>query len=222
MEDVSMENKRNPKAIDYFDRRMQDFDDIYRDDKPGLISFLNRTIRASVRLRFDLAFKILGDLNGKSVMDVGCGSGRYMFESIRRGAAKAVGLDAAAGALAIAGKMASDFGVEDQVEFIETDFMDFDTDKKFDVIFAVGYFDYIFDPVTHLKKMLGLSNGILYASFPKLWSPLSAIRKIRLTLNRCPVRYYTKGRIKKITREANTADYEIRTIFRDNILIIGK
>lgn len=215
-----MKNRRNPKAIDYFHRKIQDFDDIYRDDKPGLISFLNRTIRASVRLRFDLAFKMIGDISGKSVLDIGCGSGRYMFESIRRGAAKAVGLDAAAGALAMAGKMASDFGVADHVEFIETDFMDFDTDKKFDIVFAVGYFDYIFDPVTHLKKMSGLSNGILYASFPKLWSPLSAIRKIRLALNRCPVRYYSKGRIRKIMREADITNYEIRTIFRDNILII--
>lgn len=217
-----MENRRNPKAIDYFHRRIKDFDDIYRDDKPGLISFLNKTIRAWVRLRFDLAFKIAGDLNGKSVLDIGCGSGRYMFESIRRGAAKAVGLDAAAGALAMAGNTASNLGVEDQVELIETDFMDFDTDKKFDVIFAVGYFDYVLDPVAHLKRIIRLSNGMLYASFPKLWSPLSAIRKIRLTLNRCPVRYYTKGRIKKMMREAHISDYQIRTIFRDNILIINK
>lgn len=217
-----MENRRNPKAIDYFHRRIKDFDDIYRDDRRGLISFLNRTIRASVRLRFDLAFEIVGDLNGKSVLDVGCGSGRYVFESIKRGATKAVGLDAAAGAVALARNVAMDLEVKDQVEFIETDFMDFDTDRKFDVIFAVGYFDYIFDPVTHLKKMIRLSSGIIYASFPKLWSPLSAVRKIRLALNRCPVRYYTRGRIKKMMREADISDYKIRTIFRDNILIINK
>ena len=217
-----MGSKRNPGAIDYFNRRIQDYDDIYCDDKSWFTLFLNKTIRASVRRRFYFAFEMLGDLSGKSVLDVGCGSGRYMFESVKRGAANAVGLDAAKGALAMAGKMASDFGVEDQVDFIETDFMDFDTDKKFDLIFAVGYFDYIFDPVRHLKKMRRLSNGIIYASFPKLWSPLSAIRKIRLTLNRCPVRYYTKGRIKRIMREADITNYEIKTIFRDNILIINK
>jgi ubiquinone/menaquinone biosynthesis C-methylase UbiE len=214
--------KKNPGAIDYFHRRIQDFDDIYRDDKKGLLSFLNKTIRASVRIRFDLAFEILGDLNGKSVLDIGCGSGRYMFKAVERNAGYVIGIDAAAGALKQAEKIADDLNVRDKLKFVEADFMDFSSDRQFDVIFAVGYFDYIFNPADHLKKMVELSNGIIYASFPKLWSILTISRKIRLMLNRCPVRFYSKGGIRKLLRQCGIDNYEIKTIYRDYILIVKR
>jgi len=217
-----MSEQRNPGAIDYFHRRIQDFDDIYAEDKSGVLAFLNKTVRASVLIRFNLAFDLLGDLKGKSILDIGCGSGRYMFESLKREATFATGLDAAVGALDLARNVAREFNVSERVEFINTDFMDYKTESKFDVIFAVGYFDYIFDPLTHLKKMIDLSDGIVYASFPKLWSILSAIRKIRLWLNGCPVRYYTKRKIVKLVKETGCDNFEIKTIFRDNILIIRK
>lgn len=219
---LGMKDKRNPKAIDYFDRKIRRFDDIYRDDKPLLMSVVDRIFRASVIARFNLAFEILGDLTDKTVLDVGCGSGRYVFEAIRRGASRTVGIDAAAGAVDMAAKTASEIGVGDRVEFLRTNFLDFASAQKFDIVLAVGYFDYIFDPVTHLKKMIDLSDGVIYASFPKRWSPLSAVRKIRLSLNRCPVRFYTKKGIKSILRECSADHYELKTIFRDNILIVRK
>ena len=220
---MNMDSEKNQGAIDYFHRNINDFDDIYRDDKPGLLSFLNKTIRGSVRIRFNLAFEVLGDLTGKSVLDIGCGSGRYMFEAIKRNAARVVGLDAAAGALEKAEKLAEGFGVSDKVEFHEVEFLDFKHQNKYDIIFAVGYFDYIFNPAEHLKKMLEMSSGTIYASFPKRWSIFSAIRKIRLSvINKCPVRYYSKRNIKNLMREIGCDNYKINKIFRDNILIIDQ
>ena len=216
-----MDEKKNVGAIDYFHRRIDDFDDIYRDDKGGLLSFLNRTIRASVRIRFELAFEILNDLTGKSVLDIGTGSGRYMFEALRHNAERVVGLDAASGAIEKAKELAKQFGVEDKLEFHIAEYLDFNTTDKYDAIFAVGYFDYIFNPAEHLKKMMEMSSGIIYASFPKRWSVLSAIRKIRLSvINKCPVRYYSKRNIEKLMREIGCDNYKINKIFRDNILII--
>ncbi|UCE64976.1 MAG: class I SAM-dependent methyltransferase [Candidatus Zixiibacteriota bacterium] len=217
-----MKDKRNPGAIDYFNRKIRAFDDIYRDDKKGLLSILNRVIRASVRIRFDLAFDILGDLTGRSVLDIGCGSGRYMFKALERNAGYVVGIDAAAGALEQAQKMAEGFNLKDRLKFVESDFMDFSSDRKFDVIFAVGYFDYIFNPLDHLRKMIDLSDGLLFASFPKMWSVFTVTRKMRLALNRCPVRFYTKPRIERFLRELGVGDYELRTVFRDYILIVRK
>lgn len=215
-------NKRNKGAVEYFHRNIEKFDDIYSDRSITLTSILNRIIRRSVKARFDYAFNILGDLSGKSVLDIGCGSGRYMFKALERNAEYVAGIDAAAGALDQARKIAGDLNLNDRLEFIETDFIDFSPDRKFDVIFAVGYFDYIFNPVDHFKKMVELSDGVIYASFPKLWSILTITRKIRLMLNRCPVRFYSKRAIRKLLREAGIENYEIKTIYRDNILILKK
>ena len=131
-------------------------------------------------------------------------------------------IDATRGALEEARKIAANLGIEGNMGFIECDFLNCAPGHKFDVIFAVGCFDYIFDPVTYLKRMMDLSDGIIHASFPKRWRVLSGIRKIRLTLNRCPVRFYTKKDIKGILRECSVDRYELRSIFRDNILIVRK
>jgi SAM-dependent methyltransferase len=214
-----MPDERNPGAIDYFHRRIYDFDDIYRTDRTGPMAWLNRILRASVRQRFDLAFDLLGDMTGKSVLDVGCGTGRYMFESVRRGAVDVVGLDAAPGALDAARKMAAELGLADKVEFVQTDFMDYPVQRKFDIIFAVGYFDYIFDPLPHMKKMFALCNLFLYASFPKLWHPMTPIRKTRLALNNCPVRFYTKRSMRTLAKTPGASSADLRNVSRDYILI---
>ena len=216
------EKMRNKGAIEYFHNRIEEFDDIYKENKSAVISFLNRTIRASVKARFQLAFEILGDLSGKSVLDIGCGSGRYMFKAAEKNASRIVGIDAAAGALEQAGKIANELGLKERMKFVESDFIDFSTDGKFDVILAVGYFDYIFNPDDHLKKIIEISDGIIYASFPKVWSLFTITRKIRLMLNRCPVRFYTKSGIKKLLQKMNVDNYELKTVYRDYILIIRK
>lgn len=214
-----MTDERNPGAIDYFHRRIDDFDSIYESDRKGLMAWLDKTLRASVRERFELAFKLLGDLTGKSVLDIGCGSGRYMFEAVRRGAGEVVGLDAAPGALDAARNMAIKLGMNDKVKFIESDFLDLAIERKFDIVFAVGYFDYILAPQAHLDKMLNLSNHLLFASFPRLWHPLTPIRKTRLALNHCRVRFYSRGRIAAMMRQAGNEQYELRTVSRDFTLI---
>jgi cyclopropane fatty-acyl-phospholipid synthase-like methyltransferase len=215
-----MLNERNQGAIDYFHRRIDDFDNIYETDRTGIMAWLDRTLRASVRERFRLAFELLGDLSGKSVLDVGCGSGRYMFEAVRRGAVDVVGIDAASGALEAARKIAGDLGFQDNVNFINSDFLDFRIERKYDIVFAVGYFDYIFTPRAHLGKMLECCDRFLFASFPKLWHPMTPIRKLRLALNRCPVRFYSRKRIEKMLRTAGIRSFEIRSVARDYVLIV--
>jgi SAM-dependent methyltransferase len=221
--------RRNPRAIEYFNRHIDDFDKIYRKNRSWFGNWLDRTIRASVGLRFDLAFELLGDLKDKSILDVGCGSGRYMFEAVNRGAGKVLGIDAAGGALKAAKEIAAELGVDDRVEFLETDFMDYAPDgrkmamcHKFHIIFAVGYFDYIFDPVVHLEKMLQLSRGFVYATFPSRWHPLTPVRKTRLALNRCAVRFYSSRQLKKLMSDLKCNDYLLRKVARDYVVLIRK
>jgi SAM-dependent methyltransferase len=215
-------DKRNIGAIDYFHRNIETFDNIYTGKRGRFYSTLDNFIRASVKARFNLAFEMLGDLGGKSVLDIGCGSGRYMFRAAQNNADYIAGIDAAPGALEEARKIATDLGIEKKMEFIEGDFLERVPDRKFEVIFAVGYFDYIFNPGDHLKQMVEISDGFIYASFPKRWTPLTVTRKIRLTLNHCPVRFYSKKSIYKVLREVGVENFELKSIFRDYILIIRK
>ncbi len=215
-----MLDKRNPGAIDYFDRRIEDFDGIYDAGRGGIMSWLDRKLRASVRERFQLAFDLLGDISGKSVLDVGCGSGRYMFEAVRRGAGEVVGIDAAAGALEAARRLAGKLGFRDRVQFMESDFMDFKVERKFDIVFAAGYFDYILTPKPHLEKMLRHCNQFFFASFPRRWHLMTPVRKARLALNRCPVRFYSKNEIERMARNAGKDTFDIRVVSRDYALII--
>ncbi len=214
-----MKDKRNPGAIDYFHRRIDVFDSIYDTSRTGFMAWLDKKLRASVRERFDLAFDLLGDMTGKSVLDIGCGTGRYMFEAVRRGASEVVGLDAAPGALEAARKMADGLGMSGKVAFHQADFMDFRLEKRYDVVFAVGYFDYILTPLPHLTKMLEASDGFLYASFPKLCHPMTPVRKTRLALNGCPVRFYSEGRLNRLINDSGAKKPEIKTVSRDYILI---
>jgi SAM-dependent methyltransferase len=217
-----MLDERNPGAIDYFHRRIDDFDSIYETERSGLMAWLNRKLRASVRKRFLLAFELLGDLSGKSVLDVGCGSGRYMFEAVRRGAVDVVGIDAASGALEAARQIAHELDFQNKVRFVDSDFLDYEIERKYDVVFAVGYFDYILTPRPHLEKMFECSRLYFFASFPKLWHPMTPIRKIRLALNHCPVRFYSRRRIEKMIRDAGIKSFEIRSVARDFALFIKK
>ena len=217
-----MQDKRNPRAIDYFNRKIGNFDNIYRTDRKGMGVRLDNTFRASVRKRFKLAFDSIGDLQGKSVLDVGCGTGRYMFEAIRRGADNVIGIDAAHGAIEAGRQMALNLNLKEKAQFIQSDFLDFDIRKPFDIIFAVGYFDYIPNPKTHLAKMFDAYNDYLYISFPRLWHPLTPIRKIRLLLNGCPVHFYSRSKITKLMNSAGLADYEIRKVARDYVVIARK
>ncbi len=223
MTPYSPRDQRNPGAIDYFHRRIDDFDSIYRAEHgTGLRAWLDRTLRASVHERFRLAFNLLGDMSGRSVLDIGCGTGRYMFESVKRGAVDVVGLDAAAGAVAAARRMAGDLAMEKRVRFLQSDFMDYEPGRKFNVVFAIGYFDYILTPQPHLTKMLALCDQFLYVSLPKVWHPMTPIRKIRLALNNCPVRFYSKGRVKRLLVESGCTEYDLREVSRDYILIVRR
>jgi 2-polyprenyl-3-methyl-5-hydroxy-6-metoxy-1,4-benzoquinol methylase len=215
-------DERNPGAIDYFDRRIDNFDNIYNTNRRGLMAWLNRTLRASVRERFQMAFDLLGDIKGKSVLDIGCGTGRYMFEAVRRGAGDVVGLDAAPGAIEAARQMAGELGFDKRVEFIKSDFMDLQINRRYDIIFAVGYFDYILSPQPHLDKMLALCDGTLFASFPRRWHPMTPVRKIRLALNGCPVRFYSKKQIIGMMQKAEIDKFDLHKVYRDYVLLVKK
>ncbi len=184
-----------------FEQEARRFDRIYVERKSIGERVVDALFRRVIRQRFELAVKIAGmRAAGWSCLDVGCGPGRYAVEAVRAGAGSALGVEPAPTMVALALENARAAGVDATCRFVTCDFESFRTDERFDVLFAMGYFDYMRDPAFHLRKMRQLSKGILIASFPRRWTVRSAIRKARFLLNGVYLRYYEPLEIDALLR----------------------
>src|SRR5437867_1247644 len=137
----------------HFHKTAGEFDSIYSGRVSPLMRFLNNWLRKDIYQRYEETIKECGDVHGKRILDIGCGSGRYCHELASRGAAECVGVDFAQNMLDLAHAIAKQRGVADRCKWALSQYLDFKADKPFDIAIAMGYFDYIDDPLTHLKKM---------------------------------------------------------------------
>jgi SAM-dependent methyltransferase len=86
--------------------------------------------------------KLLPDLNGKTVLDLGCGCGGNCLDFIRRGAKHVVGIDVSENMLAIAHKDASD----SRIEYRHMDMAHLgEVHERYDLIYSSLAFHYIED-----------------------------------------------------------------------------
>jgi len=206
---------------EYFHREARRFDSIYEDDKKPCQRIIDALFRGVVRRRYELTMERMGKMNGERILDVGCGSGRYSISAALAGAGEAIGIDLAPNMIALAEEYSQRAGVSDRCKWMKADFLVSDEIKgKFDYILAMGFFDYVSNPVAFLKKMKGLLKGTLIASFPKRWEARNFIRKVRLSIFGCGVRYYTSGEIKKIFASAGMKEgnLEIKILSRDYLV----
>ena len=60
---------------------------------------------------------------------------------------------------------------------------------------AVGFFDYVEDPLPFLAKSRELTRAKFIATFPRLFTWRAPTRKLRLALRKCPVFFYTRRRV---------------------------
>ena len=190
----------------YFDRVADDFDAIYGGKGP-LGRWIDRHFRRDMYERYRLTFETCGDANGKTVLDIGCGSGRYSIEFDRRGAAQVVGLDFASNMVTLAQQHAGEHGVRDHCRFIVGDFMQMEFSQRFDICIALGVFDYIAQPRPFLEKMRSLANKWLILSFPSESPIRTPIRKVRYWFKRCPVYFYDHATIEALVN--GLGEYQI-------------
>src|SRR5579884_3546900 len=103
---------------DYFDREAKRFDAIYVDDKPIHQRVVDSLFRKVVVERFHLVCNLAPSPGRWTVLDVGCGPGRYGIALARAGAAKVVGVDVAQTMIDLARHEAEQAGVVDKFEFV--------------------------------------------------------------------------------------------------------
>ena len=213
----------------HFHEIAREFDDLYEAERRNpLQRWLDSKLRASIYRRYELTFECLGDLHGKTVLDVGCGGGRYSVTMAKLGVEKVVGVDFAPGMIKLAEQLAADENVDQtRVEFVCGDATSVDFEKPFDHAIAMGVFDYVEHPVPFLRTLLGKIEHRFVASFPVKWHMWTPQRLIRYRLfKKCPLYFYSRARLESIMSElgpeAGVADYRIVPANRDYVLVIDK
>jgi 2-polyprenyl-3-methyl-5-hydroxy-6-metoxy-1,4-benzoquinol methylase len=189
-------------AKQYFDRIPKQWDAFYSHES-WLTYLVNKLLRKGLYRRYQLAFQHIGDLTGATVLDIGCGTGRYSIECAKRGAKRVVGIDFALHMIEFSNNIAAQMGVSDTCEFICGDFLTHTFNESFDVVLALGFFDYIKAAGPVLKKIAHLTPCKFAASFPKFTPVWGFQRTIRYNwIKKCPIYNYTQKQLAHLFSEA--------------------
>ena len=197
---------------DYFDSHARMFDRLYEGPGatvwPSSLNFV--AFRASPRRAFErrqqLAVSVVTGHPGGDVLDVGCGSGRIGEAVIVAGADAYVGIDLSSQMLALARRRLAGF---DSVKLIEGDFLDVDLPRTFDVVLALGVFDYLADPARAAAWLRARCDSTLVASFTR-WDWVKApLRHFHYeVVHRCPIFDYTETRAQELLGGAGFSSVE--------------
>jgi ubiquinone/menaquinone biosynthesis C-methylase UbiE len=201
-----------PSVARHFDHHVQTFDRKYERRK-GAISRLGDHFRKSIGGRFALTFDRLGPLKGKTILDVGCGSGRYTHAFLEREAKAVIGMDISERMLACTRQRLGEKGIQ-RCSLRHGDFLRLPVEEPVDFCVAMGFFDYIPDPVPYLRKMRICTREKVLASFPA-WDWLWPQRWFRYRLRGCPIRAYRQVTLRKILKEAGLENCSIERVHRD-------
>ena len=188
------------KVKRYFEDSAEDFDNIYENRGNLLTRLINKVFRKGMYERFALVIQECGDVQNKSVLDIGCGSGRISLSLAEKGA-RVIGIDYSSKMVQLANEQLNRHGASSRfnVEFICCDFMeDFNTDELFDITLALGVLDYIKEPIPFLERVRSLTKGQMFVSYPAKFAFQMPIRKIWLYTKKCPVYFYTERQLATI------------------------
>jgi 2-polyprenyl-3-methyl-5-hydroxy-6-metoxy-1,4-benzoquinol methylase len=189
---------RNEGARTYFDHVPRQWDAIYSHENRVMYA-LNRLLRKGIFERHELTFEKCGEVSGASVLDLGCGTGRYSVEFAKRGAARVMGIDFAPSMVAFSQRMAREMGVADRCEFVCGDVLTLSLSQTFDIVAALGLFDYLSEPVSVVKRISSLTSRAFVASFPSHGFLWGLQRRIRYNWMRgCSIYHYTQDHLEKL------------------------
>ena len=143
---------------------------------------LRRYSRPVLRRRFnkEYRFKVLGSVEGKALLDVGCGSGQNSVLLARMGAF-VTGVDVSPVAIEVARRRAAVNGVAERVRFVCSPIEKADLpDREFDIVWGDGFLHHVLDDLdlvmSHLARC-AKAEGVLIFSEPVNLSPM--LRRIR-------------------------------------------
>jgi SAM-dependent methyltransferase len=192
------------RVREHFRRKAFSFDHLYDEEHA-----LQRLLRPGLFNRRELALDVVREYEAPSVLDVGGGSARIGELALAEGASRYVDVDLSDTMLELARNRLARFG--DRAELVQGDFLTTPLAGSFDVVFALGYFDYIEDAAAHTRRIGELCSGSAVASFPRWTWTKGPLRKLRYeVINNCPIFDYDRDGIRQLFDDAGFARITIR------------
>ncbi len=206
--------KGDSRTSEFFDRYAHDFSAIYGTSNTLWNKVINRLFRKSMMMRYRMTLERCEPIKGKSVLDIGCGPGHYSVALAQKGARRVVGIDFAPTMIDIARSRANEAGVADRCEFICDDFMTFDFKEVFDYSIAMGFMDYIAEPIAVVRRVIEQTRSRAFFSFPAAGGLLAWQRKLRYR-RKCNLYLYNPDDIRNLLQGCGLTGFTIERIARD-------
>jgi len=195
-------------AAKFFDRFAAEFDTLYDEQRGAFMRWFDRTFRSDMFVRWALTFERLPDMQGKSVLDIGCGSGPYLLEALRRGAKRVTGVDPAGTMLALAERRLRESNITKDYDLVQGYFPGV-TLPQHDLAIVMGVLDYVEDAESFLRAMKPLIGVAAAVSFPSHHWFRGPVRRFRYRLRRCPLFLYDAAQIETLARSAGYTGVDI-------------
>jgi 2-polyprenyl-3-methyl-5-hydroxy-6-metoxy-1,4-benzoquinol methylase len=208
------------RTSQFFDTYARNFDAIYGNRNTYLNRIINRYLRKSMRLRYEKTIHGCSPIEGKSVLDIGCGPGHYSVALAKNGAGEILGIDFSEEMIALATQNASSAAVGDRCHFVVRDFLTDSLDRKYDYAIAMGFMDYMSDPRRTVDKVLAVTNVKAFFSFPADGGILAWQRKLRYK-KRCPLFMYNLPQLHELFSGFRTNAILWERIARDYFVTVS-
>jgi len=195
-----------------FDRDVERWDRIYSGTGPALVRVWNRATRANVRQRFDRSFELAGPLNGKTVLDLGAGTGRYVTHALDHGARHAVAVDSSPAMVAHLAAMRDERGYGSKMEVLQADITELELSRSFDLVIVNGVLDYAADPGGVVRTAWHLCDGQLVMTAPDRWALRAPIRRSYWKARGLRTCYFRRGELVALLEAAGARPSTIERI----------
>ncbi len=194
-------------ARDYFEDYADKFISSYDDSSWLALKRLKREIWRDLHERERLALKLTSPHQGVSVLDIGCGDGRYARHFINLGVKSYDGIDFSETMIQKAQVISRDYP---QTNFEVLSFEEMPDEKRYDHIIAMGVMDYVADTKSFLEKALSMARQSIVVSFPKWTFIRGSLRIARYKLRGCDITLFRLERILTILNSLeNASSYRI-------------
>jgi cyclopropane fatty-acyl-phospholipid synthase-like methyltransferase len=224
-----MDSKHISKSGEYWKEHLLSWEAsaYYKDTqhKANLWDRLSTLFRGdAMYVRMNAAIELLEPhLSGKTVLDVGCASGRFAFQLLNAGAAKVYGVDISPEAIQIADVQRIHAGLEDRLEFYVADVVNPENPlPKSDLVTALGVIEY-FDARAMSAFLSNLRAEYFFLDFPDIARrkqfPTWQLRQVYIRVNKLPGVYLY--RLEEFVELAKPFGFEnIRVAQRDGFYYI--